>query len=59
MEGEIVNSLGSLPTVLDNVWDACTGLVTEMTSKPLLLIGVGFTFAFGVVKLAKKLMKRR
>ena len=45
-------------TVITTVWDQMGDLVTEITTQPLLLIGVGFTFAFGVVKLAKKLMRR-
>lgn len=55
----IVPTLGSLPTVLTAVWTQMTDLVTEISSAPLLLIGLGFTFAFGTVKLAKKLMKRK
>lgn len=53
-------TLGSLPTVLTAIWDsltnATTGLVPKIVSTPILLIGVGFTFAFGVVRLAKRLM---
>lgn len=54
----LVPSLGSLPTVLTSVWDSAEDLVTSIASQPLLLIGVGFTFAFGVVKLARRMMKR-
>lgn len=59
MEGEVVVTLGSLPTVLTTVWNQMASLVTSISAAPLLLIGLGFTFAFGTVKLAKKLMKRR
>lgn len=53
-------TLGSLPTVLTAIWDtltnATTGLIPKISSTPLLLIGVAFTFAFGAVRLAKRLM---
>lgn len=45
-------------TVISEVWSQMTSLVTTISTTPLLLIGVGFTFAFGTVKLAKKLMRR-
>ena len=43
-------------TVLTEVWDQMESLVTTISGNALLLIGVGFTFAFGTVKLAKRLM---
>ena len=42
--------------VLTEIWDEMSSLVTTISNSALLLIGVGFTFAFGTVKLAKRLM---
>lgn len=46
----------SFGTVVSEIWSQMTSLVGQIVSTPLLLIGVGFTFAFGVVRLAKRLM---
>lgn len=46
------------PTVISEVWSQMNSLVATISSTPLLLIGVGFSFAFGVVKLARRLMRR-
>lgn len=49
-----------MPTEFTNVvsamWTQMTTLVTTISTTPLLLIGLAFTFAFGVVRLAKRLM---
>lgn len=46
----------SFGVVITEVWNQMTSLVTKISTTPLLLIGVGFTFAFGAVRLAKRLM---
>lgn len=42
--------------VVSAVWSQMTSLVGQISTTPLLLIGIGFSFAFGVVRLAKRLM---
>lgn len=43
-------------TVVAQIWDQMDDLVGVISDNALLLIGVGFTFAFGTVKIAKRLM---
>lgn len=52
----VATGLETLVSVLTNVWSSMSGLVTTISSAPLLLIALAFTFAFGTVSLAKKLM---
>lgn len=52
----VVTGLETLVTVLTQIWTSMTGLVTTISTAPLLLIALAFTFAFGTVSLAKKLM---
>lgn len=54
--GETPNALATLLDVVGDMWTQMTDLVTTISTRPLLLIGIGFTFAFGVVRLAKRLM---
>lgn len=54
--GETTNALATLLDVVGDMWTQMTDLVTTISTRPLLLIGIGFTFAFGVVRLAKRLM---
>lgn len=51
-----VTGLETLVTVLTQIWNSMTGLVTTISTAPLLLIALAFTFAFATVSLAKKLM---
>lgn len=52
----VATGLETLVSVLTNVWSSMSGLVSTISSAPLLLIALAFTFAFGTVSLAKKLM---
>lgn len=46
-------------TVVTAIWSGITGVVTTITSQPLLLIPVGLTFAGACIGLAKSLMGSR
>lgn len=48
--------LETLVTVLTSVWSEMGSMVNRISTAPLLLISIAFVFAFGVVKLSKKLM---
>lgn len=48
--------LETLKTVLTAVWTQMSSLVTKISTNALLLISIGFVFAFGTVALAKRLM---
>ena len=48
--------MNDLLVVVGKIWEQMTTLVTEISTTPLLLIGLAFTFAFSTVSLAKKLM---
>lgn len=52
----VATGLETLVSVLSNIWTSMTGLVSSISSSPLLLVGLAFTFAFSVVALSKKLM---
>lgn len=53
---EGTNALATLLSVVGDMWTQMTTLVSTISTNALLLIGLGFTFAFGVVRLAKRLM---
>ena len=48
--------MSTLLTVVGEIWSQMTSLVTQISTTPLLLVGLAFSFAFGVVKLSKRLM---
>lgn len=56
MEVPVATGLETLIDVVGDMWTQMTTLVGTISGNSLLLIGLGFTFAFGIVKLAKRLM---
>lgn len=48
--------MSTLLTVVAEIWTQMTTLVGQISTTPLLLVGLAFSFAFGVVKLSKRLM---
>lgn len=48
--------LETLVTVLTSIWNQMSTMVSTISTVPLLLISLAFVFAFGVVKISKRLM---